>query len=89
MGWAATQLSKTVAGVRVIGLAGPSKHSAIRANGVDVCINSLDNNWSQAVKSACPRGVDIAIDVTSGHHFQQSQDLLNDLGRAILIGTHC
>ena len=87
VGWASTQLAKTVPKVRVIGTASENKHAAIRENGIDVTINSKDDSWFRAVRFACPEGVDIAIDVTSGDHFRQTQQLLNHLGRASLIGT--
>jgi NADPH:quinone reductase-like Zn-dependent oxidoreductase len=87
VGWAATQLAKSVPNVRVIGLASPSKHEAIRDNGVDVTIDSLNPCWDEAVKVACPEGVDIALDFTSGDNFKRTQHLVKDLGRAILIGT--
>lgn len=87
VGWAATQLAKSVPDVRVIGLASPSKHEAIRANGVDVTIDSRDPCWDTAVKVACPQGVDIALDCTSGDNFRRTQLLVKDLGRAILIGV--
>ena len=86
VGWAATQLAKSVPNVRVIGLASPSKHEAIRDNGVDVTIDSLNPCWDEAVKVACPEGVDIALDFTSGDNFKRTQHLVKDLGRAILIG---
>lgn len=86
VGWAATQLAKSIPNVRVVGLASPSKHEAIRANGVDVTIDSRDPCWDAAVKAACLQGVDIALDCTSGDNFRRTQLLVKDLGRAILIG---
>ncbi|KZS06865.1 Synaptic vesicle membrane protein VAT-1 [Daphnia magna] len=88
VGWAATQLAKSIPNVRVVGLASPSKHEAIRANGVDVTIDSRDPCWDAAVKAACPQGVDIALDCTSGDNFRRTQLLVKDLGRAILIGAN-
>jgi len=88
VGWAATQLAKTIANVKVIGLASPCKHEAIFHNGVDVAIDSLDPQWDQAVKLACPEGVDIALDSTSGDNFSRTQLLVGHLGRAILIGAN-
>jgi len=86
VGWAATQLAKTIPNVKVIGLASTCKHEAICNNGVDVAIDSLDPQWDQSVKLACPEGVDVALDFTSGDNFSRTQQLVGHLGRAILIG---
>lgn len=86
VGWAATQLAKTVPNVRVIGLSSVSKHEIIKQNGVDIAIDSMNPCWEEAVRNACPDGIDIAIDVTSGDNFRRTQLLVKDLGRAILIG---
>lgn len=87
VGWAATQLAKTVSQVRVVGLASPFKHEAVRLNGVDVALDSSDPHWDEAVRSVCPDGVDLALDMTSGSNFLRTQSLLRDLGRVVLIGT--
>ena len=79
-------MAKTIPNVKVIGLASASKHKAICLNGVDIPIDSLDPLWDKAVRSACPEGVDVALDSTSGDSFSRTQLLVRDLGRAILIG---
>lgn len=86
VGWAATQLAKSVSNVQVIGIASASKHEAIRQNGVDVTIDSHNPQWEEEVKAVCPEGVDIALDFTSGRNFTRTQFLVRDLGRAILLG---
>ncbi len=88
VGWAATQLAKSVPNVRVIGLAGSCKHEAVSKNGVDVIIDSSNPQWEEAVRAACPEGVDIALDFISGDNFRRTQLLVKDLGRAILIGCY-
>lgn len=88
VGWAATQLAKSVPNVRVIGLAGSCKHEAVSKNGVDVIIDSSNPQWEEAVRAACPEGVDIALDFISGDNFRRTQLLVKDLGRAILIGAN-
>lgn len=67
-------------------MASASKHEAIRQNGVDVTIDSHNPCWEQKVREICPEGVDIALDFTSGRNFTQTQLLVRDLGRAILLG---
>lgn len=87
VGWAATQLAKSVPDVRIIGMASQAKHEAIRRNGVDITIDSLDPDWDVAVKKACPDGVDIALVLESGSTISRTQALLNNLGRMILLGA--
>jgi len=67
-------------------LAAPSKFNEIYKNGVDVAIDSMDPNWDTAIRSLFPGGVDIALDFTSGDNFRRTQEIVKDLGRAILIG---
>ena len=67
-------------------MASSSKHEAMSKNGVDVTIDSSNPQWEEAVRSACPAGVDIALDFASGDNFRRTQLLVKDLGKAILIG---
>ena len=67
-------------------MAAPSKFDDINKNGVDFAVNSMDPNWDQVIKSSFPEGVDIALDFTSGANFLRTQQIVKDLGRAILIG---
>lgn len=69
-------------------MAAPSKFNEIYKNGVDVAIDSMDPNWDTAIRSLFPEGVDIALDFTSGDNFRRTQEIVKDLGRAILIGAN-
>ncbi|XP_042233337.1 synaptic vesicle membrane protein VAT-1 homolog isoform X2 [Homarus americanus] len=86
VGWAATQLAKTVPGVTVFGTASLQKHEAIKENGVDHPIH-YDQDYHREVLEQRPRGVSIVLDNLGGTNFTISQDLLEPLGKVILIGA--
>lgn len=86
VGWAATQLAKTVPGVTVFGTASQHKHQAIRDNGVDFPIH-YDQDYKTEVLRQRPQGVSIVLDNLGGTDFTNSQNLLEPLGKAVLIGA--
>ncbi|XP_045599351.2 synaptic vesicle membrane protein VAT-1 homolog [Procambarus clarkii] len=86
VGWAATQLAKTVPGVCVFGTASIQKHEAISKNGVDYPIHH-DQDYQKEVLRHRPQGVSIVLDSLSGVDFTKSQDLLEPLGKVVLIGA--
>ncbi|XP_068217281.1 synaptic vesicle membrane protein VAT-1 homolog [Palaemon carinicauda] len=86
VGWAATQLAKTVSNVTVFGTASPHKHELIRQNGVDYPI-SHDERYSDIVREHRKEGVSIVLDSLSGADFTHSQQLLEPLGKVVLIGA--
>ncbi|KAF2897023.1 hypothetical protein ILUMI_09139 [Ignelater luminosus] len=86
VGCAATQLSKTIEGVKVVGSASQTKEEAAKANGVDNVV-SYDNLENQ-IQSIYPEGLDLIIDNQAGKSFQSLQNLLKPLGRIALIGAN-
>ncbi|XP_018330251.1 synaptic vesicle membrane protein VAT-1 homolog [Agrilus planipennis] len=86
VGWAATQLAKTVEGVEIIGTTSQEKFDAVKENGVkDVFVYE---NLEKDLKEACPDGVDLIIDNQAGKTFLTLQEHLRPLGRIILIGAN-
>lgn len=87
VGIAATQLSKTVQNVRIIGTASASKHDAIRKNGVTDAIDYRTTDYVAAVKAATgDKGVDLILDPLGGPDFMKNYNLLAPLGRHISFG---
>ncbi|XP_050693425.1 synaptic vesicle membrane protein VAT-1 homolog isoform X2 [Eriocheir sinensis] len=86
VGWAATQLAKTVPGVTVFGTASQYKHQAIKKNGVDFPIH-YDQDYEAEVLKQRPQGVSVVLDNLSGTDFTKSQNLLEPLGKVVLIGA--
>nr|XP_053653541.1 synaptic vesicle membrane protein VAT-1 homolog [Cherax quadricarinatus] len=86
VGWAATQLAKTIPGVYVFGTASLHKHGAISENGVDHPIHH-DQDYQKEVLDQRPQGVSIVLDNLSGVDFTKSQELLEPLGKVVLIGA--
>src|SRR3954463_7905390 len=78
VGIAATQIAKR-AGAYVIGTASPSKHEAIRANGVDEAFGyDLPSTLGK---------VDLVMDAIGGASFKRSYDLLRAGGRLRAFGA--
>jgi NADPH:quinone reductase-like Zn-dependent oxidoreductase len=78
VGIAATQIAKR-RGAYVIGTASPSKHDAVRDNGVD-----------EAYGYDLPEGlakVDLVMDAVGGASFKRSYDLLRAGGRLVAFGA--
>ncbi|XP_063840443.1 synaptic vesicle membrane protein VAT-1 homolog isoform X4 [Scylla paramamosain] len=86
VGWAATQLAKTVPQVTVFGTASQHKHQAIKDNGVDFPIH-YDQDYETEVLKQRPQGVSLVLDNLSGTDFTKSQNLLEPLGKVVLIGA--
>lgn len=84
MGWAATQLARSVGTVTIFGTCSPGKHDAVRENGVIHPLNH--DSYEQELLKHSPDGVDIVIDSVAGSAFSTSQHLLKPLGRVVLIG---
>ncbi|XP_066994720.2 synaptic vesicle membrane protein VAT-1 homolog [Anabrus simplex] len=86
VGWAATQLARSVGSVTIFGTASPCKHDAARENGVTHVLNP--DTYEAELLKLSPKGVDVVIDSLSGPNFAVSQKLLKPLGRVILIGIN-
>jgi NADPH:quinone reductase-like Zn-dependent oxidoreductase len=78
VGIAATQIAKR-RGAHVIGTASPSKHDAIRANGVDEA-------YGYDLPSTLGK-VDVVLDAIGGASFKRSYDLLRPGGRLVAFGA--
>jgi NADPH-dependent curcumin reductase CurA len=63
VGGTAGQLAK-LAGAYVVGIAGGKEKCdvAIRTYGFDACIDYKKENWEDALKGACPKGIDVYHD---------------------------
>lgn len=84
MGWAATQLARSVGPVTIFGTCSPGKHDAVRDNGVTYPLNH--DTYDKELLKQSPDGVDIIIDNLAGSAFSRNQRLLKPLGRIVLIG---
>lgn len=87
VGFAATQLCKTVEGVKVIGTASPAKHDAIRANGVDHPIDYTTQSYEKEIRKLYPDGIDVVLDPMNGENAIKGFDLLVPLGRICHFGA--
>jgi len=86
VGCAATQLAKTVEGVKVIGTTSKGKEEVVKSNGVDHVLEY--DNLEEQLKNVCPGGIDVIVDNQAGRTFTSLQNLLNPLGKIILTGAN-
>jgi len=75
-------------GCRVVGIAGSDeKNSYLRDElGVDATINYKNDNVFEALKEACPNGVDIYFDNVGGSVSDAVWPLINDKARVVICG---
>ena len=85
VGLAVAELGKILK-LRVIGLAGASKHGVLREYDVEP-VDSADPHWCDAVRRLAPRGVDIVLDGIGGPSFRRGYDLLAPGGRLVMYGA--
>ncbi len=81
VGIAATQIAKH-AGAEVWGTASPSKHEAIRAQGVDHPLDYTKANWHKGLP-----GIDLILDAIGGESLNRSYLLLRPGGRLVAFGA--
>jgi len=81
VGIAATQIA-VQAGAEVWGTASPSKHDAIRAQGVAHAIDYTQEGWEKDVPP-----IDLIMDAIGGASFRRSYDLLRPGGRLVAFGA--
>ena len=81
VGIAATQIAKHV-GAEVWGTASPSKHDAIRAQGVDHPLDYTRDGWERDLPP-----IDLVMDAIGGESFSRSYRLLRPGGRLIAFGA--
>jgi NADPH:quinone reductase-like Zn-dependent oxidoreductase len=86
VGISATQIAKNI-GAEVFGTSSPSKHDAIREQGVDHPIDYRSLDFEQEVKRITGgEGVDVAFDAIGPTSFRKDYRLLRQGGRLIMYG---
>jgi NADPH:quinone reductase-like Zn-dependent oxidoreductase len=81
VGIAATQIAKHT-GAEIYGTASPSKHAAIRAQGVDHPLDYTVAGWERDLP-----GFDVVMDAIGGPSFRTSYNLLRPGGRLVAFGA--
>jgi NADPH:quinone reductase-like Zn-dependent oxidoreductase len=81
VGIAATQIAKRF-GAEVWGTASPSKHDAIRANGVDHAVDYRSSGWWEGLPQ-----FDLIMDAIGGRQFRRSYAMLRAGGRLVAFGA--
>ena len=73
---------------RVVGIAGtPEKCSwVVDELGFDACINYRDGNVADALRAACPNGIDVYFDNVGGDILDAALENMNDFGRIAACG---
>lgn len=87
VGFAATQLCKTIQDVTIIGTASSAKHDAIKQNGVTHCIDYRKDDFVQEVKKLFPMGIDVVLDPLNGDNAIKGYELLRPFGRICHYGA--
>jgi synaptic vesicle membrane protein VAT-1 len=86
VGTAATQIARNV-GAEIFGTASPSKHEAIRAQGVDHAIDYRNQDFeAEAMRITGGEGVDLIIDALGPTSFRKDYRLLRSGGRLVMYG---
>jgi NADPH:quinone reductase-like Zn-dependent oxidoreductase len=86
VGIAATQIARNV-GAEIFGTASPSKHDAIRAQGVKHAIDYRNQDFeSETMRITNQEGVDLIIDALGPTSFRKDYRLLRPGGRMVMYG---
>jgi NADPH:quinone reductase-like Zn-dependent oxidoreductase len=86
VGIAATQIARNV-GAEIFGTASPSKHDAIRAQGVKHAIDYRSQDFeAEAMRITDGEGVDLVIDALGPTSFRKDYRLLRSGGRMVMYG---
>jgi NADPH:quinone reductase-like Zn-dependent oxidoreductase len=86
VGIAATQIAKNV-GAEIFGTASPSKHDAIRAQGVKHAIDYRNQDFEkETMRLSGGEGVDLIIDALGPTSFRKDYRLLRPGGRMVMYG---
>jgi NADPH:quinone reductase-like Zn-dependent oxidoreductase len=87
VGIAATQLARS-RGAEIFGTASPSKHDAIREQGVDHAIDYRSLDFADEVmRITAGEGVDVIIDAIGPSSFRKDYRILRQGGRLIMYGV--
>ena len=81
------QLAK-IKGCRAVGIAGGEKKCryVVEELGFDACVDHRSPNFAEALKAACPKGVDIDFENVGGPVFDAVLPLLNTFARVPVCG---
>jgi NADPH:quinone reductase-like Zn-dependent oxidoreductase len=85
VGIAAVQLAKA-RGLRIFGVAGPTKQETLRKLGVDHAIDYDRDDFVDVVRKYAPDGVEMAMDPIGGKSFAKSFECLGSTGRLVIYG---
>ncbi len=87
VGGTAGQLAKAK-GCRAVGIAGSDEKCRIVVEeyGFDACVNYKNDGWEDALKAACPDGIDVYFDNVGGPILDTITKQLNLYGKIILCG---
>jgi NADPH:quinone reductase-like Zn-dependent oxidoreductase len=86
VGVSATQIARN-AGAEIFGTASPSKHEAIRAQGVDHAIDYRSQDFeAETMRITNDEGVDLVIDALGPTSFRKDYRLLRSGGRMVMYG---
>ena len=87
VGIAATQIARNVGAAKILGTASPSKHDAIRAQGVTDPIDYRNQDFAaEAMRITGGEGVDLVIDALGPTAFRKDYRLLRPGGRLVMYG---
>ena len=81
------QLAK-IKGCRVVGIAGGDRKCRYVADelGLDACLDHRRNDFAQALRAACPKGIDVYFENVGGAVFDAVLPLLNNFARVPVCG---
>jgi NADPH:quinone reductase-like Zn-dependent oxidoreductase len=85
VGIAAIQLAKA-RGLKIFGVAGPTKQETLRKLGVDHAIDYERDDFVDVVRKYAPDGVEMVMDPIGGKSFAKSYDCLGSTGRLVIYG---
>lgn len=85
VGLAVAELGR-ILGLRIIGLASPSKHAVLREYGVEP-LDSRNPRWFEAARRLRPHGIDIVLDAVGGRSWRYGYELLAPAGRLVCYGA--
>lgn len=87
LGQIAGQLAK-LKGIRAVGIAGGPEKCRIATErfGYDACIDHHSRHFAEALKAACPKGVDVYVETIGGKVFDGVLPLFNLNARMVICG---
>ena len=87
VGGTAGQLAKAK-GCRAVGIAGSDEKCRIVVEeyGFDACVNYKNDDWEEALKEACPDGIDVYFDNVGGPVLDAITKQLNLYGKIVMCG---